>query len=141
MRAATAGEVGPFPAGPREIPVTRQDSHPSFGSNSAYTTLSCTLLWHLTSVDVETLPSDRHNITKYSPAHDLPYYLPSQTWLMIPRKRGNSYIPPDPLDISLGFSFLETPCSIQHSRLHACNMWLGLGQQILEQICSMKLSG
>ncbi|KAG8220187.1 hypothetical protein J3R82DRAFT_1221 [Butyriboletus roseoflavus] len=44
----------------------------------------------------------------HSPAHDLPYF-PTEIWLMVLREA--TFMSPDPLDISLGLSFLETPCS------------------------------
>ncbi|KAF8845514.1 hypothetical protein BDN67DRAFT_464076 [Paxillus ammoniavirescens] len=45
----------------------------------------------------------------HSPAHDLPY-LPTEVWLMVLREA--TAMSPDPLDISLGLSFLETPCEV-----------------------------
>ncbi|KAH7884147.1 hypothetical protein F5I97DRAFT_1662398 [Phlebopus sp. FC_14] len=47
--------------------------------------------------------------TQHSPAHDLPY-LPTEIWLLILREA--TAMSPDPLDISLGLSFLETPCEV-----------------------------
>ncbi|KAF8139822.1 hypothetical protein EV363DRAFT_1153323 [Boletus edulis] len=46
----------------------------------------------------------------HSPAHDLPY-LPPEIWSMVLREA--TLMSPDPLDISLGLSFLETPCAVQ----------------------------
>lgn len=45
----------------------------------------------------------------HSPALDLPY-LPTEIWLMILREA--TTMNSDPLDISLGLSFLETPCEV-----------------------------
>lgn len=46
----------------------------------------------------------------HSPAHDLPY-LPTEIWLLILREA--TAMSPDPLDITLGLSFLETPCEVE----------------------------
>ncbi|KAL4069127.1 hypothetical protein V8B97DRAFT_488277 [Scleroderma yunnanense] len=46
----------------------------------------------------------------HSPAHDLPC-LPTEIWLLILREA--TAMAPDPLDISLGLSFLETPCNVE----------------------------
>ncbi|KAI6137175.1 hypothetical protein F5141DRAFT_71704 [Pisolithus sp. B1] len=46
----------------------------------------------------------------HSPARDLPY-LPTEVWLLILREA--TAMSPDPLDISLGLSFLEMPCAAE----------------------------
>ncbi|KIJ58506.1 hypothetical protein HYDPIDRAFT_170141 [Hydnomerulius pinastri MD-312] len=46
----------------------------------------------------------------HSPAHDLPY-LPTEVWMLVLREA--TAMSPDPLDISLGLSFLETPCEVE----------------------------